>query len=314
MTYSSIFKIFLFIFINTTITSLRVKNDRKSNSRALCALRSTKREEQCIISSRNNNIYCNSQANLFINGNNFLHDKKLITISPGGYKGFYLLGILSYIKEKYETDHLIYSGASAGAWNGLFMCYKGDPMSFVYNILDYNITNTKSITELEYFLKYKLLSSYKTDDFDLRRLFVGVTTIKFFAPSTNIFSDFESLEDAINCCFASSHIPFVTGGLTNKYHNMFTFDGGFSKYPYLDREKLVHISPSMWRPKEPTTVFNSVQRSLQSIKSYSEFFSMSKNNLLELFDDGYQDAKNNKSYLDTMFTPKCDHEIDGIEI
>lgn len=314
MTYSSIFKIFLFIFINTTITSLRVKNDRKSNSRALCALRSTKREEQCIISSRNNNIYCNSQANLFINGNNFLNDKKLITISPGGYKGFYLLGILSYIKEKYETGQLIYSGASAGAWNGLFMCYKGDPMSFVYNILDYNITNTKSITELEYFLKYKLLSSYKTDDFDLRRLFVGVTTIKFFAPSTNIFSDFESLEDAINCCFASSHIPFVTGGLTNKYHNMFTFDGGFSKYPYLDREKLVHISPSMWRPKEPTTVFNSVQRSLQSIKSYSEFFSMSKNNLLELFDDGYQDAKNNKSYLDTMFTPKCDHEIDGIEI
>jgi len=314
MTYSSIFKIFLFIFINTTITSLRVKNDRKSNSRALCALRSTKREEQCIISSRNNNIYCNSQANLFINGNNFLNDKKLITISPGGYKGFYLLGILSYIKEKYETDHLIYSGASAGAWNGLFMCYKGDPMTFVYNILDYNITHTKSITELEYFLKYKLLSSYKTDDFDLRRLFVGVTTIKFFAPSTNIFSDFESLEDAINCCFASSHIPFVTGGLTNKYHNMFTFDGGFSKYPYLDREKLVHISPSMWRPKEPTTVFNTMQRSLQSIKSYSEFFSMSKNNLLELFDDGYQDAKNNKSYLDTMFTPKCDHEIDGIEI
>ena len=314
MTYSSIFKIFLFIFINTTITSLRVKNVRKSNSRSLCALRSTKREEQCIISSRNNNIYCNSQANLFINGNNFLHDKKLITISPGGYKGFYLLGILSYIKEKYETDHLIYSGASAGAWNGLFMCYKGDPMSFVYNILDYNITNTKSITELEYFLKYKLLSSYKTDDFDLRRLFVGVTTLKFFAPSTNIFSDFESLEDAINCCFASSHIPFVTGGLTNKYHNMFTFDGGFSKYPYLDREKLVHISPSMWRPKEPTTVFNSLQRRLQSIKSYSEFFSMSKNNLLELFYDGYQDAKNNKSYLDTMFTPKCDHEIDGIEI
>ncbi len=314
MTYSSIFKIFLFIFINTTITSLRVKNDRKSNSRSLRTLRSTKREEQCIISSRNNNIYCNSQANLFINGNNFLNDKKLITISPGGYKGFYLLGILSYIKEKYETDHLIYSGASAGAWNGLFMCYKGDPMTFVYNILDYNITNTKSITELEYFLKYKLLSSYKTDDFDLRRLFVGVTTIKFFAPSTNIFSDFESLEDAINCCFASSHIPFVTGGLTNKYHNMFTFDGGFSKYPYLDREKLVHISPSMWRPKEPTTIFNSVQRGLHSIKDYSEFFSLSKNNLLELFDDGYQDAKNNKSYLDTMFTPKYDDEIDGIEI
>ena len=95
---------------------------------------------------------------------------------------------------------------------------------------------------------------------------------------------------------------------------MFTFDGGFSKYPYLDKEKLVHISPSMWEPQEKTTICASVKRTILSIKKYSEFFSISKNNLLELFDDGYQDAKNNKSYLDTMFTLKYDHEIDGIEI
>ena len=117
----------------------------------------------------------------------------------------------------------------------------------VYNLLDYNIKNTQSITELEYFMKYKLLTSYKTDDFDLRRLFIGVTTIKGFAPFTNIFSEFETLEDAINCCIASSHIPLITGGLTNKYHNMFTFDGGFSNYPYLDKERMVHVSPSMWQ-------------------------------------------------------------------
>ena len=304
MNISSILKIFVFIVINSAITSLRVQN----NARDKFLLKSSKKEEQCIISSKNNNVYCNSQAKLFINENTFLDDKKLITISPGGYKGFYLLGILTYIKEKYETENLIYSGASAGSWNGLFMCYKGNPLSFVYNLLDYNIKNTKSITELEYFMKYKLLTSYKTEDFDLRRLFIGVTTIKGFAPFTNIFSEFETLEDAINCCIASSHIPLITGGLTNKYHNMFTFDGGFSNYPYLDKERMVHVSPSMWQEihtknAEPT-LMTSVKRGIFSIKKYSEFFSVSKNNLLELFDDGYQDAKKNKSYLDTLFTTK----------
>jgi hypothetical protein len=304
MNILSILKIFVFIVINSAITSLRVQN----NARNQILLKSSKKEEQCIISSKNNNVYCNSQAKLFINENTFLHDKKLITISPGGYKGFYLLGILTYIKEKYETENLIYSGASAGSWNGLFMCYKGNPLSFVYNLLDYNIKNTNSITELEYFMKYKLLTSYKSEDFDLRRLFIGVTTIKGFAPFTNIFSEFETLEDAINCCIASSHIPLITGGLTNKYHNMFTFDGGFSNYPYLDKERMVHVSPSMWKENhtknaEPT-LMTSVKRSIFSIKKYSEFFSVSKNNLLELFDDGYQDAKKNKSYLDTLFSTK----------
>ena len=304
MNISSILKIFVFIVINSAITSLRVQN----NARDKFLLKSSKKEEQCIISSKNNNVYCNSQAKLFINENTFLDDKKLITISPGGYKGFYLLGILTYIKEKYETENLIYSGASAGSWNGLFMCYKGNPLSFVYNLLDYNIKNTNSITELEYFMKYKLLTSYKSEDFDLRRLFIGVTTIKGFAPFTNIFSEFETLEDAINCCIASSHIPLITGGLTNKYHNMFTFDGGFSNYPYLDKERMVHVSPSMWEENhnknQQPTFGSSVKRGIFSIKKYSEFFSVSKNNLLELFDDGYQDAKKNKSYLDTLFTTK----------
>ena len=310
MYYSSIFKVFLFIVVNTTITSLRIHNLRKKT----ISMNSSKREEQCIISSKNNNVYCNSQAKLFINENTFLHDKKLITISPGGYKGFYLLGILTYIKEKYETDNLIYSGASAGSWNSLFMCYKGDTVSFVYNLLDYNIKNTGSITELEYFLKYKLLSSYKTEDFDLRRLFIGVTTIRRFLPSTNIFSDFETLEDAINCCIASSHIPLITGGLTNKYHNMFTFDGGFSKYPYLDKERLVHVSPSMWEEiNNNKSPIRSIKSTIMSIKKYSEFFSVSKNNLLELFDDGYQDAKNNKQYLDTLFTSKSETVVNEDE-
>ena len=281
-----------------------------------------KREKHCIISSKNNNIYCDDLAKSFISNDDFLKNKSLITISPGGFKGFYLLGILTYIKENYDIENCIYSGASAGSWNSLFMCYKGDSLPFVYNLLDYNIRKIKSITEIEYYIKYKLLSKYNEEDFDLRRLFIGVTTVKNFTPLTNIFSDFENLEDAINCCIASSHIPLITGGFTNKYHNMYTYDGGFSNYPYLQTDNVIlHVTPSMWYEFEKNKQKHKQKNKqiINKIKKFSEYFSISKNNLLELFDDGYQDAKTHKKYFDDIFTPLKKYNDDdvnenGIEI
>ena len=157
-----------------------------------------------------------------------------------------------------------------------------------------------------------MLSSYSSDDFDLRRLFIGVTALKRFQPVTNIFSDFNSLEDAINCCIASSHIPVITGGLTNRYHDMYTFDGGFSKYPYLNfTENVLHITPNMWKNLNANNSFNSNSNSkkpfldLDSFTSLNvilELFLMVKNrNYMELFDNGYLDAKNNKESLDKIF-------------
>ena len=291
--------IFTLFFLNKNTSSCgniflkKISNLSNNNNK-------NKNVKQYIISCKNNNIYSDNAAKLFINENKFLFNKKLITISPGGFKGFYLLGILTFVKETYDTNDLIYSGASAGAWNSLFMCYKGNSLPFIYNLLDYNLKKSKSILEFEYYLKYKLLSNYNENDFDLNRLFIGVTTLQKLFPQTNIFADFETVEDAINCCIASSHIPFITGGITNKYHNMFTFDGGFSNYPYLDRERLLHISPSMWNIEDKEEN-NKIKKNWKKMKKYTEIFSISKNNLLELFDDGYNDAKKNKNYLDSIF-------------
>lgn len=249
-------------------------------------------------------ILSNQQKNFMMDDkySKLFDDKKIITISPGGVKGFYLLGILTYIKETYNTDDFIYSGASAGAWNGLFMCYKGDPLYFAYNLLDSDIKKAKSINEIEYFMKYKILANYKTEDFDFSKLFIGVTTFKGLKPNIHIFSDFQTLEDAINCCIASSHIPILTGGLTNKYHNMFAFDGGFSSYPYVNRTRILHISPSMWSKID--TNRNIVKIGLRSVKQFYEVFSLYKTSFIELYDDGYHDAKKNRAFLDTIFTPK----------
>ena len=302
MNYSPIIKIVLFIGFVYTYNSFNLNKTIKMNSRLYNS------KKQCIISSKNKKSYCGDKEDLFINNNEII-DKRLITISPGGYKGFYLLGILTYIKENYNTNNIIFSGASAGAWNSLFMCYKGsDPLSFVYKFLDANIRKAKSITELQYFLKYKLLSCYKTEDFDLKKIFLGVTAFNYFLPVTNVYTDFEDLEDAINCCMASSHIPLITGGLTNRYKNLFSFDGGFSSYPYLDKERIIHISLSMWDELNTNNKQKFLKQNILNIKKFASFFSLSKNNLLELFDNGYNDAKLHKQYFDKLLESKIDED------
>jgi hypothetical protein len=306
-----LFKLLLWILFTDFITSGRIVGKISGGKNIKQSPTQLQLDSQCIITNKNNLIYYEKDKELFLEDNNFIKNKKLISISPGGLKGFYELGVLSYIKDNYDMEKYIFSGASAGAWNALFMCFKNDTKQFVYNLLDIKLSQTKSIKELEYFLKYKLLSNYETSDFDLRRLFIGVTTIKQLKPVTNIFSDFNSLEDAINCCIASSHIPLITGGLTNRYHNMYTFDGGFSNYPYLNfTENVLHITPSMWKnlngnDNVKNNLVNKKQAFLDSFTSLNiilELFLMIKNkNYMELFDNGYEDAKTNKELLDKIF-------------
>ena len=88
---------------------------------------------------------------------------------------------------------------------------------------------------------------------------------------------------------------------------MFSFDGGFCDYPYLDKDRLIHISPSMWddfKNKKNNKTF--LKQKIINMKTFSDFFSVSKNNLLELFDNGYNDAKIHKEYLDEIFEKKID--------
>ena len=221
----------------------------------------------------------------------FIKDKRLISISPGGYKGVYMLGVSMYIRNHYDLDNFIYSGASAGAWISLLLCYKKDA-HYLKNIVDDCLNKAYSLYDLEMLMKKQILMKCVKDDFDLRRLFIGVTTIDYYKANTTIFSGFINLEDAIDCCIASSHIPLITGGFINKYNNRLTFDGGFSKYPYLDIIKpVLHITPSMWMPISPTSM---------NISDYTTLFSKNKMNFIELYENGYNDTEKNKDKLDQL--------------
>ena len=222
--------------------------------------------------------------------------KKLITISPGGYKGFYTHGICLYIKENYDLTNYLFSGASAGSWNALFMSCKKDINLGSKYMIDSITKSSYNILELQQRCKQIILEHYITDDFDLDKLFIGVTVWHRFSPKTFIYSHFCDLEDAIDCCFASSHIPFITGNMMNTYKKLYSFDGGFSSNPYLDGLKSdFHITSNAWdmtSDKNPFTLEN-----LMALISKNKFDS---NQLLQ---DGYQDAMNHKSYLDGIFLP-----------
>jgi len=229
----------------------------------------------------------------FLNENEFIKNKKIISLSPGGFKGFYVMGICKFIKQNYDLEQYIFSGASAGAWNSLLLCFNRDIAEIQQTILDTTLQNTNKINDIENRIKNKMLESYSTNDFDLRRLFIGVTTVENYKPNTTIFTGFESLEDALNCCIASSHIPLITGGFTNIYRNTLSFDGGFSKYPYLNTSRsILHIHPGIWKnPIKKTNI----------ITDYTTVLSKHQYNFVELVNDGFKDSVKNRKYLDNVF-------------
>jgi hypothetical protein len=227
---------------------------------------------------------------------------KVISISTGGFRGFTQLGICKYIKENYDLSDYAFSGASAGAWNSLFLSFKRDFPEFQEKVLDHTINNIKNIRELEILVKNKILTNFNTADFELDRLYVGVTTLHTFGSKVTIYSNFTDLEDAVDACVASSHIPYLTkNGFINMYRNTITFDGGFSKKPYLPNA-VINITPDLWtkekKEKKSILVFK--------ISDYTTLFSRDQYSFNEMIEKGYYDSKQNKEYLDKIFTSKHD--------
>ena len=117
--------------------------------------------------------------------------------------------------------------------------------------------------------------------------------------NTFIYTDFLNLSDALDCCIASSHIPLITGGLFNFYKNKLSFDGGFSRYPYLNlTSDSCHIHSNIWNVNHYDN--NNIFR---RIKDVIQLILPSKKNHLELYFEGYDNALNNKIFLDKIFTP-----------
>jgi len=259
-------------------------------------------ETHYIRNIKSKHTFGESEVNNFLEDNEFIKNKKLISISPGGFKGFYVMGVCKFIKDNYNLDNYIFSGASAGAWNSLLLCFNRDINEIQNKILDTTLQNTNKISDIEKRIKMKMLENYQTSDFELRKLFIGVTTFdnNNYKTNTTIFTGFESLEDALDCCIASSHIPLITGGFTNVYRDILSFDGGFSRYPYLNTTKAaLHITPRIWKKEKSNKTVATM-----SINDYTTLFSKAQYQFSEMVEKGYNESILNKKQLDDVFDIK----------
>ena len=293
---------YIYFIIISIITTLPMKKilptpNKMLRIKNMCINMINSNEDPFLIQNKNSS-YLKNQTDFF-------KDKKLILLSPGGFKGFYLMGISAFIKENYVLDDYIFSGASAGAWNALLMTYKHNVSEIVNVLINDECSKIKDAYNLEKYLKRQIVQHYKSEDFELEKLFIGLTIISNYRIKTNIYSDFESLDDAIECCIGSSHIPYVTGNLINTYHNIYTFDGGFSKYPYLNvSSPVLRITPSMWKHINNTNTSSINKEERLNISDYTTLFSRGKYNFRLLYEQGYNDSKANQWYLDNIFQKK----------
>ena len=232
-------------------------------------------------------ILLKSHRVTYNNNNNFLY------ICPGGYKGFYTLGVCNYIKQNYDLSQYLYSGASAGAWNALFLSHNGNPDLFMDTIFNIKLKKKNTIKSLQYDIKNELLNNFYSSDFNLKKLYIKVSEIHKYKFNSVIYNDFESLEDAIDCCIASSHIPLITGGLTFKYQNKFTFDGGFSENSFFENKNNFFISPYIWN--------SSIMTNTNEFKLYNNKNDIpNMKNLKYLYNLGFKDSKLNSNIINNF--------------
>jgi len=221
-------------------------------------------------------------------------DNKIITISPAGLGGFYLLGIITYIKEHYDTTDYTILGASAGAWASLPMVYNEDIDILVNDILtnfydpylnlsEEDLTISHSLFNLQYRMKHILLSGYDEINFDLHRMNIATNVLSKNGIRLAIIGDIKTLPIAVSTCFASSHIPYITGEGLFGVDNYYFFDGGLCGFPPQNLNTHLNISPDMWG-YQIKDIFN--------IKKYDN------DALIGLYYKGYYDTENNKNILD----------------
>ena len=213
---------------------------------------------------------------------NISNTMKLINIRPGGLYGFYTFGVCNYIKENFDTKNYHFCGASAGSWNSLYMVSKMKTHDFYKNVLLNNVNETRNIKELQNQMKYNILDNFNENNFDLSRLHIGVATIHSNPLSVKkmIYNDFQSLEDAVDCCIASSNIPILSGNIFYKYRKNYCIDGGIFENPFYDNiYSTLDISHRIWK-KEEDIQYNGKIR-----------------NIIHTINEGYEDSRKNHNIL-----------------
>ena len=128
-------------------------------------------------------------------------------ISPGGLRGFYTHGICKFIRHNYLLSNYTFHGASAGAWNSLYMSIKPDKIDEFEKIIVTSINKKKNLYTIQECMRSQILRDFTSEDFYLDKMVIQTYEWNWLRLKKKNYEYFDSLDDMINCCMASSHIP-----------------------------------------------------------------------------------------------------------
>jgi predicted acylesterase/phospholipase RssA len=183
-----------------------------------------------------------------------------IVMSGGGLRGYYMCGAAVVLKALVKSHGLKVcriSGASAGAWNSLFIACDLHPLDWAESYYesmrradevsaraqgrDTARNHLPPFISVSRFKSQALLDGYRSfhntmlmkllpSDAYIKcsgKVFISITTVTVRGLKNKIVSEFTSNEDLIAACMASSTIPFVsTKHLVTRFRGEVVLDGG----------------------------------------------------------------------------------------
>jgi hypothetical protein len=157
-----------------------------------------------------------------------------IVISGGGLKGYFMAGcaevLLSQLmRHKISISRI--SGASAGAWAAMFMLCGVKAEHWIETYHQCYDHQNKLIHEIYEKIAAWLIPLLPEDAYIkcCERLYISVTVLTWRGPVNKIISEYYSNNDLLECCFASSTIPYLTerNGL-RRFRGELVCDGGLT--------------------------------------------------------------------------------------
>lgn len=230
-------------------------------------------------------------ASIYIYNKNNIDTSKLkdfnIIIGPGGYYGFYMLGICHYIRNTYNLKDIKMIGFSAGSMAILFMSLSDAIVNdYLRKLLNHKIDSDLSKLANNIFSHMKEDIKYK--DLELSNKYIGLTTSSY---TMDIYHSFISTDDMVNCCQASSFVPMITNqSLLCYYFGNTYFDGALSYWNIKQHcnKKTLIISYKMFGRYSKNKVMTAGLIYEPGMSIYNMYIL------------GYHDALNNKEYLDSF--------------
>jgi hypothetical protein len=216
---------------------------------------------------------------------------KIILFRGSGGLYNYMLGILLYMQQNYNTSNYKYIGYSSGCFSALICCLGLDVKEMFYK---WNIPMLKDIDSLQckcyfnwndYVKKYTLQNLPKNAYIKASgKLFILVSIISNGKIKHKFFTKWYSNEDLVNCMIASSFIPFYDKCLLYKYRKYYCFDGGYvAKNISFNKCNFICNSDLFYK---------------QNIKDF--FCSSNINKSIYLFEKGFSDSYNNKNFFQKL--------------